>query len=413
VFAGPDAGKSIEFVNRARVGAKAIADFALSDPKVSALHCEIELGADLWLRDLGSKNGTFVGNLRIREAALSPGDGIRIGDSRLRVQLLGDGAPIPLAEPGEYFGLIGQSPEMRALIARIERLSTKDTRVLIQGETGTGKERIANALHLSGPRAQQPLVVVDCGALTTGLIESELFGHEKGAFTGAVARSVGAFERANSGTVFLDEIGELPLALQPKLLRALESGEVRRLGGDQAIPLDVRVIAATHRDLALEVAHGRFREDLYYRLTVVTLTVPPLRDRIEDIVPLSIHLLRELDAEPSEILTPDAIGALESFDWPGNVRQLRNTLEQAVSLTEPLQLPKPLSAPGPAAGATMEVDLSIPLRAGKARVVRDYERSYLTAMLKECKGNITEVGRRAGMDRMSIHRILQRLRREP
>jgi transcriptional regulator with GAF, ATPase, and Fis domain len=416
VVHGPDAGMVLPFEDRVRVGGMRVADVVLADPKVSAIHCELTITDEIWLRDLGSKNGTFIGGCRVREAALSAGESFRVGDTRIRVRSLGAGGEIPLAKPGEYFGVVGQSEPMRALIAKLELLASNDSTVLIQGDTGTGKEVIAEALHLSGQRAGRPLVVVDCGSLPTDLVESELFGHEKGAFTGAHARRLGAFERAHSGTVFLDELGELPLELQPKLLRVIEGRQVRRLGGDRPQAVDVRILAATHRDLALEVARGRFREDLYYRLAVVTLRVPALRDRIDDIVPLSIHLLEQLGADPAAVLTQEVIAALESFEWPGNVRQLRNVLERAVTLTEPIvagDLPAPTRRDASSSDeARFQVDMSLPFRTGKARIIAEYERAYLARLMQACKGNISEVARRAGMDRMSIHRMLQRSKRK-
>jgi len=403
VAKGKDAGAKLEFEGRARIGAGP-ADLRLADPKVSGLHCEVLLGADIRVRDLGSKNGTFVGSTRVIEAVLQPGETFSVGDTRLKI-LPAAAATVELAESDDFFGLVGQSPAMRALAARLERLAASDTTVLVQGETGTGKERVAEALHLAGPRAQAPLVTVDCGALPAGIIESELFGHEKGAFTGAVASVAGAFERARGGTLFLDEVGELPLDLQPKLLRALESRSVRRLGGARALPIDVRIVAATNRDLQLEVAAGRFREDLYYRLAVVTLTVPPLRERIEDVPLLAAHFARDLAADPARILTPDALAALCRHAWPGNVRELRNTLERAIALAEPVRLEARAQAPESAAAP---IDLGVPLRLGKQRLVDAYERAYVTALIAECKGNLSEAARRAGIERISLYRLLDR-----
>jgi DNA-binding NtrC family response regulator len=252
-------------------------------------------------------------------------------------------------------------------------------------------------------------VIVDCGALPPPLVAAELFGHERGAFTGAVSSVPGAFERAHGGTLFLDEIGELPLDLQPALLRAIEAKEVRRIGGERTTAVDVRVVAATNRDLALEVNRGRFREDLYFRLAVVRLTMPPLRERIDDLPLLAVDLLRELGLDPIEHLTPEVLAALMTYDWPGNVRELRNTLERATALMAPVQL-EPKAPSPPASAPKASFDLSLPLRQGKQRVVEEYERAYLRALGRECGWNISEMARRAGMDRMSIHRMIQRLR---
>jgi DNA-binding NtrC family response regulator len=410
VLTGRDAGKRVDFDERARIGTRRMAELVLTDPRVSGLHCEVIAGEQLVVRDLASKNGTYLGGYRILEAVVPPGDAIAIGDSRVRVVPIEELVEVPLAATDDFFGIIGQSAAIRAMTARLERLAGSDATVLITGETGSGKELVAEALHRSGRRAQGPLVIVDCGSLPPTLIESELFGHERGSFTGATAQFKGAFERADGGTLFLDEIGELELDLQPKLLRAIESRTVRRVGGSRPIAIDVRLVAATNRDLAMEVQRGRFREDLYYRLAVVSLTVPPLRERLDDIPLLAVHLLREMGLDPASCLTVDSLAALQAHDWPGNVRELRNSLERAATLMEPVG-PWAFAAGGAEAdaGARGSIDLTEPLRVGKQRAIEAYERAYVTAMLEACDGNVSECARRAGMDRMSIHRILQRL----
>jgi len=410
VVGGRDAGKTIEFDVRARVGTRRLADLVLTDPRVSGLHCELLADDELRVRDLGSKNGTFLGGYRVVEAVVPAGDSITLGDTQLQVRAVDQLVEVPLHDSDDYFGLVGQSAAIRALTARLQRLATSDTTVLVMGETGTGKERVAEALHLAGPRAKGPLVIVDCGSMPASLIESELFGHERGAFTGAVAQVKGAFESAHGGTLFLDEIGELPLDLQPKLLRVLESRSVRRIGTTRSIDVDVRVIAATNRDLPMEVHRGRFREDLYYRLAVVSLQVPPLRERLEDIPLLAVRLLREFGADPTSCLTVESLAALQAYHWPGNVRELRNTLQRSAALMEPLSLRVPGGARPPAVRPPEgNIDLAEPMRVGKQRAIDAFERAYVTAMLDACGGNVSECARRSGMDRMSIHRILQRL----
>jgi len=412
VIAGPDAGKRVEIERIARIGARTLADVVLADPKVSALHCEILVGDSLRLRDLGSKNGTFVGGVRIVEAYLSPHDVIAVGDSRLQVVPLGVRSE-PLYEQDDFHGLVGQSAAMRALTARLAQLAGNDTTVLIQGETGTGKERVAEALHLASRRASQPQVVVDCGAMPATMIEAELFGHERGAFTGAVASVPGAFERAQGGTLFLDEIGELPLELQPKLLRAIESRVVRRLGGTRSLDVDVRVVSATNRDLALEVAGGRFREDLYYRLAVVTLRVPPLRDRLEDVPLLVSRIARDLGVDAAPFLEPSTMEALQRHAWPGNVRELRNAIERAAALSEPVHANANAKTDANAnanVSGDDEVDVTVPLRLGRQRLIERYERAYVEKLLAACNGNVSEASRRAGLERMSMYRLLHRLK---
>jgi transcriptional regulator with GAF, ATPase, and Fis domain len=404
IITGVDAGKRIEFEERVRLGSRRFADVIVADDRVSGVHCEFKLGEELRVRDLGSKNGTFVEGVRIVEAVLQSGEAVSIGKTRVRVLPVEGLANVAGREPTEYFGLIGRSAAMLRLIEKLEALAGSDSTVLIMGETGSGKERVTEALHLSGPRSKQPLVTVDCGSMPANLIESELFGFERGAFTGADHTFVGAFERAQGGTLFLDEIGELPLALQPKLLRAIESRTIRRLGGKRPIPIDVRLVAATNRDLQMEVAERRFREDLYYRLAVIPVTVPPLRHRIEDLPLLVEHLLAAFGADPRPFLTVEAIEELSSHRWPGNVRELRNTLERAASLSEPLAIGSDMGK---------EIDLTVPLKIGRQRVMADYERRYLVAMLEECKGNISEVARRSGAERMTIYRLLRRLQLRP
>ena len=414
VIAGPSTGASKEFEGTLRIGSRDLADFVIADPKISGLHCELTAQRSVHVKDLGSKNGTFMAGCQIFDALLPYGHELALGDTRLRVQSLGTLTEIPLSSGASFQEVVGRSPVMRALMAKLERLAQVDATVLIEGETGTGKERVAEALHTGGPRHAGPLVVVDCGSLPSQLIESELFGHERGAFTGAVERKVGAFEQAHGGTIFLDEIGELPLDLQPKLLRAIESRKVRRVGGDKQIAVDVRIVAATNRDLAVEAAKGRFREDLYYRLAVVKLQVPALRDRREDLPLLAYALLGTMVTDPLQLLTQELMTSLESYHWPGNVRELRNALERHAALGEPLAYERVASTDAeraaPASVAALaSIDVKQPLRTAKQNLVQEFERAYIEQQLAACGGNVSECARRSGMDRMSIHRIIQRL----
>jgi DNA-binding NtrC family response regulator len=315
---------------RLRIGSSVDADVILEDPTVSRLHCEFELGPDgLTLRDLGSTNGTFVGGAAVKEVVVAPGAVITLGACRITVE---DDAAVPTPALGAFGNAIATSASMQHVFALLARLAPSEVTITLIGETGTGKDVLARAVHEASARSAGAFAVFDCGSVTASLIESELFGHEKGAFTGAVAERQGAFERASGGTLFLDEVGEMPLELQPRLLRALEQREVRRVGGSVELPVDVRVIAATNRDLATEVAAGRFRQDLYFRLSAAVVQIPPLRERTEDLA----HLVERLLGETGRAMrvTPAALAALASYDWPGNVRELRNVLTTATAMVD-------------------------------------------------------------------------------
>jgi DNA-binding NtrC family response regulator len=293
---------------------------------------------------------------------------------------------------------------MRALFELLARVASADAPVLIHGETGTGKELCAEALHARSARASAPFVVVDLAAIQPSLIESELFGHVRGAFTGAVADRAGAFERADGGTVFLDEVGELSAELQPRLLRALERGQVKRVGANDFKTVNVRVIGATHRDLPALAQEGRFRDDLYHRLAVLNVRLPPLRERRDDIPDLVRALLARL-GQPDAI-GPEGIAALCGHDWPGNVRELRNAVERAVSLGH---LPGPgdfaMAAPAPAPRTTGWRGL--PFKVAKDKLVAAFERDYLLDLVSRCAGNISRAAREAGIDRVYLHRLLK------
>ena len=333
VVGGPKKGASIG-LNRetVHIGRDPWCDLVIErDSQVSGQHCEIEVGKDgLRLRDLNSRNGTFIDGVRIVEAHLSVGSKIQIGHTIIEVQGGGDTHALDIEYTDKSGKLVGRSPAMRKLFTMLERLGKRDVSVVFNGETGTGKTLIAEALHAQSHRQSGPFVVVNCGALPASLIEGALFGYEKGAFTGAQRAHAGYFEQAHGGTLFLDEIGEIPLELQPKLLTVLESHKVTRLGSTSEVATDFRLITATHKDLPLEIAEGRFREDLYYRLAPITVTVPPLRARRED-MSLLVQRLLDVVAPGEDIrLTAHAIRKLEAYVWPGNLRQLRNALEQCI-----------------------------------------------------------------------------------
>ncbi len=412
-----DNGKRETFdTPRARVGAGPGNDLIIDDPTVSAVHLEIaatERG--FRLRDLDSTNGTRVNGVRVSDAMLEPGQVVSVGAVPLTFQIGQESIRQPMSDKQELFGAVGQSPAMRAIFSRVERAGRTDATVLIQGETGTGKEVIAWSIYEASKRKDQPFVVVDCGAIAKNLIESELFGHEKGAFTGAVNKRLGAFERAHGGTVFLDELGELDIELQPKLLRVLERREITRVGGEKTIPVDVRIIAATNRDLRGMVARGEFREDLYYRLAVVTLELPALRERKEDIPLLVDRFLDDIGSSMGEL--PE--GAMDRFmdhAWPGNCRELKNAVERAVVLGETRFLGRPSASGGasaegrpvPEGQGQFEIDLEIPYKDQKNAVIADFEEQYVKKLVKHHKGNVSASARQAGIDRMSLHKILAR-----
>jgi DNA-binding NtrC family response regulator len=416
VVAGPDAGLTRDFeAHVIRVGAQRGADLALTDGKVSRTHFEIRLDAQGYrVRDLESTNGTFVAGLRVNDVYVAPGASIYVGDSRLRFDPLDDSVEVALSSADRFGGLVGRSFVMRELFARLAAVAPTDATVLVTGETGTGKELVAEALHEHSPRRGGPFVVLDCGAIPANLMESEAFGHERGAFTGATAAHPGAFERAHGGTLFLDEIGELPLEMQPKLLRALERREVRRVGGAKMLQVNIRVVAATNRDLAVEVNKGRFREDLYYRLAVAHVAMPPLRERREDLPLLVDHILGGLPDGRERGPRPETIELMKRHEWPGNVRELRNVLERAVLFRQPLrELSVVAAAPGGVAAGAAElrvpVDPAVPFKVAKQDMIDEFERRYVRALLEAHGGNISAAARAAGIDRMSIHKILNRL----
>jgi transcriptional regulator with GAF, ATPase, and Fis domain len=393
-----------------RIGAHRSNDLVIDDPLVSQFHCKLRVVEGMWrIEDLTSRNGTRVDGVRVRDADLPmPSSRIQLGQSSLRVAAAGTRTTSDAPPVTSFGALRGHSVPMRKLYALLERIAPTDATVLIQGDSGTGKEVIATELVQRGPRADKRLVIVDGGAIAPTLVESELFGHVRGAFTGADQDRVGAFEAADGGTLFLDEIGELPLEIQPKLLRALESREIRRVGDNKARKIDVRVIAATNRSLEVEVNQKRFREDLYFRLSVVTVLVPPLRERVEDIPDLVAAFAAATGVpNATELFTPAVLTDLASHRWPGNVRELRNYVERAVVLrtTAPAKSGTYRILP-PVAQKT--VDLDIPFRHAKDAAIEAFDRAYLTDLLAWSGGNVSQAARRAGMDRIHLHRLLQR-----
>jgi transcriptional regulator with PAS, ATPase and Fis domain len=413
VVEGPDAGAlSTSAGERMSIGTHPRAHFCLNDRTMSRFHCEIELHRGRALvRDLGSRNGTRVDGVLVQAAYLRRGALLTLGRNVVCFELADDRVSIPLHESPQLGLLAGRSPAMRAAFAVLARAAESDITVLLRGETGTGKDQAAESLHRLSPRRDHPFVVVDCGGLPASLLESELFGHARGAFTGADRARTGAAEAAHRGTLFLDEIGELDLALQPVLLRLLERREVQRIGETRPVPVDVRVIAATSRNLRREVNAGRFRSDLYYRLAVMEVVLPPLRERLEDL-PLLVDSLIERGGAGdhpavASLRTPEFLARLARHDWPGNVRELRNYLESCLALAE--RAPPPGGGAEPGRAAMPAIDPSLPFRTARERWLRWFERRYLEELLDRAGDNVSAAARAAGVDRVYFHRLLRRV----
>jgi transcriptional regulator with PAS, ATPase and Fis domain len=391
-------------VNRhAVIGSASSADVVVSDPTVSKLHADVDPREDgIWIRDLGSRNGTYIEGILVRDGAVPEGGGVRVGSTLLTMQREPDAKDVELW-PDDHFGkLLGRSTAMRELFATLSRVAPTDSCVLIQGETGTGKELVAGALHEASKRATGPFVVVDCGALPENLLETELFGHARGAFTGADSAREGAIEAADGGTVFLDEIGEVPLAVQPKLLRVLEARTVRRVGETQHRKVDVRFVAATHRNLRAMVNAGAFREDLYFRLSVLPVVVPPLRERTEDI-PLLVQAF--VAAQGAEWPDDAKLGELMERAWLGNVRELRTFVERALIFGPQKALTMTGSLPAsPRDEGSSELDR--PLKEAREAWMDRFERLYVGQLLERHQRNVAQAAQAAGVHRTYLYRLI-------
>jgi transcriptional regulator with GAF, ATPase, and Fis domain len=456
VLAGADGTPTTEVSfekGEIRIGAMDDNDLVIRDDTVSRYHCKIvQEETGYVLVDLGSTNGSFVNRVRIREAFLKPGCVVHLGQTEIKFYAGEEEVEIVPSRKDRCGDIIGRHPRLREIYAIIEKIAPTNTTVVIEGETGTGKEVVAQTIHKLSARGTGPLMVLDCGAVPENLIESELFGHEKGSFTGAIMTRQGLFEMADGGTVFLDELAELPLDLQPKLLRALEQREIRRVGANRPLKVDVRIIAATNRNLEEEVRSGRFRQDLFYRLSVVRLTLPPLRDRVEDIPLLVRHFLknhaynRQPDGSPRiKNVAREAYDMLAAYRWPGNVRELVNTIERAVSFADgetieardlpehvrdsvqqalgsltpvpprqtspsvPAMVLPPASTPAPHPQLTPPPEsFESTFKEAKEKWVSSFERDYIVALLKKNHGNISHAAREADIDRKYFRKLMKK-----
>ncbi|MGF1465060.1 MAG: sigma 54-interacting transcriptional regulator [Sandaracinaceae bacterium] len=407
-------------------------DLVLPDETVSRSHCRIFREGDRYLvTDLDSTNGTFVDRVRVREAWLHEGCTVTLGQTDLKFQAVDETVSIVPSDRASYGEIIGGARAMREIYAILEKIAPTDSTVVLEGETGTGKEVVARTIHQQSRRLDGPFMVFDCGAVPENLIESELFGHEKGAFTGAISTRQGVFELAHGGTVFLDELGELSVELQPRLLRILEQRELKRVGGQRPIKVDVRVVAATNRNLQEEVRAGRFREDLYYRLSVVRVQLPPLRDRREDIETLARHFLeqgnfnRDRHGERKiRDISPAALVRLHGYGWPGNVRELHNVVERAVSFADGAwidvaDLPEHVARPHEPVGSAEEreqaaleggsrPDHAATFKDAKEQWVASFESDYIAQLLKKNQGNISHAAREADIDRKYFRKLMKK-----
>ncbi|WP_394831887.1 sigma 54-interacting transcriptional regulator [Pendulispora rubella] len=421
VVEGPDAGR--EFVldgtqpSRVLVGTSPACAFRLGDRQISRRHAAIDVTPEgLRLTDLGSTNGTWANGVCIFDVRLRGGEVIRLGGNVLHVDVVAMPAEHPIAPAMRFGRLVGASPEMRRLYPLCERLSATDVPLVIEGETGTGKELLAESIHEESAREKGPFVVFDCTTVASNLLESTLFGHERGAFTGAISARRGVFELAHTGTLLIDEIGDLDIALQAKLLRAIERSEVQRVGAEKFVRVDVRVMAATRRDLDKEVQAGRFRDDLFYRLAVARIELPPLRERRGDVQVLGRYFWEQLGGTDKPI-PDDLLRRFEEYAWPGNVRELHNAVARRLALGDLAEMrpsvpPSPAAAPpeGDALRETLAMDLPFP--EARHRVMNAFERAYVERVLAKHGGNVVRAAAASGIARRYFYVIKSRQEKE-
>jgi DNA-binding NtrC family response regulator len=410
----PEGGEFTIDVDPLVVGRDPGANIVVADPEVSAFHCELRaVGEGILVKDLGSTNGTFLGAVRVREAVVSTPSELTVGRSRVLLEPQAK-RRVDLGYADRFGPLVGASPKMRRVFGVLEKVAKTPLSVLILGETGTGKELVAKAIHDASDCKDGPFVVVDCGSIPPTLAESILFGHEKGTFTGANERRKGALAEADGGTLFLDELGELPIELQPKLLRALSEKQVKRVGASAFEPIEVRVLAATRRDLGAEMNAGRFRSDLFFRIAQVRVELPPLRERLVDL-PLLVEDVCRRVGKPQHVQT--VLSWIEqrmaSHDWPGNVRELVNVASVAATLAdEPGAIDDVLTLARDEAGG--EIPRAVGSEGGtgfseaKRGAVAAFERDYFTGLARRCRGNVSEMARQSGMERHHVRAYLRK-----
>jgi transcriptional regulator with GAF, ATPase, and Fis domain len=396
-----------------RIGTSTENDLVLTDDTVSRRHAELQptpLG--MRVRDVESTNGIVMGGVRLKDGFVTGDFQIALGETWIAVQWLGETVDREQVQTDRFGDVLGRAPRMRELFADLERIAPSEVTLLIEGETGTGKDLIAESVHAQSQRASGPFVVFDCGAVAPTMVESELFGHERGAFTGAHGTHTGVFEQADGGTLFIDEIGELPLELQPKLLRALEKREIRRIGGRGTLGVDVRILAATNRNLRSEIQQGRFRQDLYFRLATTHVSVPPLRDRMEDLE-LLVELFLGLERPPKQLSdVPAHVWEMfKNHRWPGNVRELRNAVQRlAVTPDRPLHVDHTQDSPasGGAARSWLRDGSVVPLRVARREAGDEFERAYLEFVLQRSGGNVTRGAALAEVSRQMMQKLMRK-----
>ena len=422
VLSGPDEGREVPFETFIEVGSDPACGLVLTDRSVSRRHARLDAVASrIRVKDLGSRNGTFLGGARLQDAEVPIGSVVRVGDTSLSISPRWHLRETMPSAARQFGDLYGESVASREVFSVLERVAGTDVTVLLEGESGTGKELAARSLHRASRRADKPYVVFDCTSVPRELAESELFGHKKGAFSGATSDREGAFGRADGGTLFLDELGELPIDLQPKLLRVLETGEVRAVGSDSPSKVDVRVVAATNRDLHAEVKRGAFRADLLYRLDVVKVRLPPLRQRPEDIPGLVARLLTGLLPEGDAIKGAN-LERLLNYSWPGNVRELRNVLSRAVSLARggperpAVHFDQLVFNLGPASNAPATIGFEfpgvsrpLPYKEARGQLLESFERAYVAALMERHQGNVMRAAEAAGLSRKHLYELIRKV----